>query len=191
MADGTVRCRIAPAPTGYLHVGNARTALYNWLFARHHGGAFVLQIEDTDLARSTEEAIGIVIDSLRWLGLDWDEGPGVGGPFGPYRQTERLDVYRDAVDRFLHDGRAYPCYCTPEELEERRRQALARGDAPGYDGRCRTLTQAQRRAFEAEGRATAIRFRSVVGQGRDRCLATPRAGREREAVTPRCGASGS
>jgi glutamyl-tRNA synthetase len=158
VSDGPVRCRLAPAPTGYLHVGNARTALYNWLFARRQGGAFILRIEDTDQKRSTEEAIGIVIDSLRWLGLDWDEGPEVGGPFGPYRQTERLHVYRDAVDRFLADGGAYPCYCTPEELQERRRAALARGEPPGYDGRCRNLSEDQRRQFEAEGRPKAIRF---------------------------------
>src|SRR5439155_4183338 len=127
VADGTVRCRIAPAPPGYLHVGNARTALYNWLFARHHGGAFVLRIEDTDRKRSTDEAVGIVIDSLRWLGLDWDEGPEVGGRYGPYRQTERLAIYHETVDRFRAEGHSYPCYCTPDELEERRRAALARG----------------------------------------------------------------
>jgi len=153
-----VRCRLAPAPTGYLHVGNARTALYNWLFARHHGGVFVLRIEDTDRKRSTDEAIAIVLDSLRWLGLDWDEGPEVGGPFGPYRQTERLDLYRESADRFVAEGRAYFCYCTPEELEDRRRAALARGETPGYDGRCRKLSEDQRQAFEREGRPKAIRF---------------------------------
>jgi glutamyl-tRNA synthetase len=153
-----VRCRIAPAPTGYLHVGNARTALFNWLFARHHGGTFVLRIEDTDSKRSTEEAIAIVLDSLRWLGLDWDEGPEVEGPFGPYRQTARMDVYRAASDRFLASGRAYYCYCTPEELEDRRRAALKRGETPGYDGRCRNLTDAERAAFESEGRPKAVRF---------------------------------
>jgi glutamyl-tRNA synthetase len=156
--DEPVRCRIAPAPTGYLHVGNARTALYNWLFARHHGGSFVLRIEDTDRKRSTEEAIGIVVDSLRWLGLDWDEGPEVGGPFGPYRQTERLAVYEEATDGFLKQDRAYFCYCTPEELEDRRRAALKRGATPGYDGRCRDLSPQERRAFEAEGRPRAVRF---------------------------------
>lgn len=153
-----MRCRIAPAPTGYLHVGNARTALYSWLFARHHGGAFVLRIEDTDTKRSTDEAIAIVIESLRWLGIDWDEGPEVGGPFGPYRQTERLAVYHEQVDRLVAIGRAYPCYCTPEELEERRNAALARGETPGYDGRCRDLSDAERRAFEEEGRPKAMRF---------------------------------
>ncbi len=153
-----VRCRIAPAPTGYLHVGNARTALYNWLFAHHHGGSFILRIEDTDQKRSTDEAIAIVIDSLRWLGLDWDEGPEVGGEFGPYRQSERLERYEDATQRFLDMDRAYFCYCTPEELEDRRRAALKRGKTPGYDGRCRNLTPAQRGAFEAEGRPRAVRF---------------------------------
>ncbi|HEV8421184.1 MAG TPA: glutamate--tRNA ligase family protein, partial [Actinomycetota bacterium] len=146
----SVRCRIAPAPTGYMHVGNARTALYNWLFARHHGGVFILRVEDTDRKRSTEEAIAIVTDSLRWLDIMWDEGPEVGGEFGPYRQTERLAIYEEATERFLQEDRAYFCYCTPEELEDRRRAALKRGETPGYDGRCRNLTPAERRAFEAE-----------------------------------------
>ncbi|HYT30592.1 MAG TPA: glutamate--tRNA ligase [Actinomycetota bacterium] len=155
---GDVRCRIAPAPTGYLHVGNARAALYNWLFARHHGGTFVLRVEDTDRKRSTEEAIGILIHSLRWLGLDWDEGPEVGGPFGPYRQSERMADFVAVTERFLEEGRAYHCYCTPEELEDRRRAALKRGETPGYDGRCRNLTDVERATFEAEGRPRAVRF---------------------------------
>jgi glutamyl-tRNA synthetase len=155
---GSVRCRIAPAPTGYLHVGNARTALYNWLFARHNGGAFVLRVEDTDRRRSTDEAIDILISSLRWLGLDWDEGPGVGGEYGPYRQSEGLENYRQVAARFVEEGRAYYCYCTPEELEDRRRAAQARRETPGYDGRCRNLTDAERAAFEAEGRPRAVRF---------------------------------
>jgi glutamyl-tRNA synthetase len=153
-----VRCRIAPAPTGYLHVGNARTALFNWLFARHHEGTFVLRIEDTDLKRSTDEAIGIVVGSLGWLGIDWDEGPGVGGPFGPYRQTERMELYHSTAARFIAEDRAYYCYCTPEELEDRRRAALKRGETPGYDGRCRNLSPEERRAFEDEGRPRAVRF---------------------------------
>ncbi|HEX2089837.1 MAG TPA: glutamate--tRNA ligase [Actinomycetota bacterium] len=159
MSDGgPVRCRIAPAPTGYLHVGNARAALFNWLFARHHGGVFVLRVEDTDLKRSTEEAIGIIISSLRWLGLDWDEGPEVGGDFGPYRQTESLESYQQTARRLIDQGKAYVCYDTPQELEERRRAALARGEKPGYDGRCRNLSDDERRRFEAEGRPQAIRF---------------------------------
>jgi glutamyl-tRNA synthetase len=157
-SERPVRCRIAPAPTGYLHVGNARTALYSWLFARHHGGTFILRIEDTDQKRSTDEAIDIVIESLRWLGLDWDEGPGVGGPYGPYRQTERLNQYQEVASKFLADGRAYYCYCTPEELEDRRRAALKRGETPGYDGRCRNLSGEERAAFEAESRPKAVRF---------------------------------
>jgi glutamyl-tRNA synthetase len=155
---GRVRCRIAPAPTGYLHVGNARAALFNWLFARHHDGVFVLRVEDTDLKRSTEEAIGIIISSLRWLGLDWDEGPEVGGDFGPYRQTEALESYQQTARRLIDQGKAYVCYDTPEELEERRRAALALGQKPGYDGRCRNLSEEERRRFEAEGRPQAIRF---------------------------------
>jgi len=153
-----VRVRFAPAPTGYLHVGGARTALYNWLFARHHGGVFILRIEDTDQERSTDESVQGIEDVLRWLGLDWDEGPGVGGPYGPYRQTERLDLYRQMTEELAKRGRAYPCYCTPTELEERRKQALARGEPPGYDGRCRNLSDEERRAFEAEGRPKAWRF---------------------------------
>jgi glutamyl-tRNA synthetase len=154
----TVRVRFAPAPTGFLHVGGARTALYNWLFARHNQGTFILRIEDTDRSRSTDESVQGIVETLRWLGLDWDEGPEVGGSFGPYRQTERMDVYRDAVERLTADGNAYRCYCTPEELEERRKAALARGEPPGYDGRCRNLSEEERRRFEEEGREFAIRF---------------------------------
>ena len=153
-----VRTRFAPAPSGAIHVGNARTALYSWLTARHHGGAFVLRVEDTDASRVTEEAFHLVMDSLRWLGIDWDEGPDVGGPHAPYRQSERLGIYHEHVGRLVEAGHAYRCYCTPEELEERRRAALAAGQAPGYDGRCRRLTEAERAAFEAEGRPSALRF---------------------------------
>jgi glutamyl-tRNA synthetase len=153
-----VRVRFAPAPTGFLHVGGARTALYNWLFARHNRGTFILRIEDTDRSRSTDESVQGIVETLRWMGLDWDEGPEVGGPFGPYRQTERMEVYQDAVDRLMADGNAYRCYCTPQELEERRKAALARGEPPGYDGRCRNLSEEERRRFEEEGREFAIRF---------------------------------
>ena len=145
---GHVRCRFAPAPSGSLHVGNVRSALFSWLWARRHGGAFVLRVEDTDASRVTEEAFRGVLDDLRWLGLDWDEGPEIGGPHGPYRQSERLGVYADAAARLTRDGHAYPCYCTEEELAERREQARLRGEAPGYDGRCRTLTVPDRAAFE-------------------------------------------
>jgi glutamyl-tRNA synthetase len=124
-----IRVRFAPSPTGHLHVGGARTALYNWLFARHHGGTFLLRIEDTDVERSTEESVEAIIESLRWLGLDWDDAP--------YRQATRLSTYREFADRLLKDGKAYRCFCTPQELEERRKAALQAGHSPGYDGRCR------------------------------------------------------
>ncbi len=154
----TVRCRFAPAPSGSIHVGNARTALFSWLYARHHDGAFILRVEDTDASRVTEEGYRGVVEDLRWLELDWDEGPDVGGPHGPYRQSERLDIYREMTERLLDGGHAYRCYCTPEELEERRKTALARGEPPGYDGRCRTRTDEEIAAFQAEGRPFAIRF---------------------------------
>lgn len=153
-----VRCRFAPAPSGAIHVGNARTALYSWLTARHHGGAFVLRVEDTDASRVSEEAFHLVMESLRWLGIEWDEGPDVGGPHAPYRQSERMDIYREHAGRLIEDGRAYRCYCTPEELEQRRQEALARGEPPGYDGRCRSRTREEIAAFEAEGRPSALRF---------------------------------
>jgi glutamyl-tRNA synthetase len=154
----TVRCRFAPAPSGSIHVGNARTALFSWLYARHHDGAFILRVEDTDASRVTEEGYRGVVEDLRWLDLDWDEGPDVGGPLGPYRQSERLDTYREMTERLLDGGHAYRCYCTAEELEERRKTALARGEPPGYDGRCRTRTDEEIAAFQAEGRTFAIRF---------------------------------
>ncbi|HLB61900.1 MAG TPA: glutamate--tRNA ligase [Actinomycetota bacterium] len=154
----SIRCRFAPAPSGSLHVGNVRTGLFSWAYARHHGGAFVLRIEDTDASRVTEEAVHGVVESLMWLGIDWDEGPDVGGPHAPYRQSQRMEVYGEHADRLVSDGAAYRCYCTPEELEERRQAALAHGEPPGYDGRCRRLTDAERRALEEEGRPFALRF---------------------------------
>jgi glutamyl-tRNA synthetase len=153
-----VRVRYAPAPTGFLHVGGARTALYDWLFARHHGGTFVLRIEDTDRKRSTEESVVALQEALRWLGLDWDEGPDVGGPYGPYRQTERLEIYREATERLLGDENAYRCYCSPEELEERRRATLAQGRPWRYDRLCLNRSEEERSALEAEGRPSAVRF---------------------------------
>jgi glutamyl-tRNA synthetase len=147
-----IRCRFAPAPSGSIHVGNARSALFSWAFARHHGGAFVLRVEDTDASRVSEEAFRGVLDSLRWLGLDWDEGPDVGGPHGPYRQSQRLDIYRQQVERLIADGNAYRCFCTAEE------RAALREDARGIDERCRSLTDDGRAALEAEGRSAAIRF---------------------------------
>ena len=154
-----VRVRFAPAPTGSLHVGGARTALFNYLFARRNGGVLVLRSEDTDLTRSSAESERVIQDDLRWLGLSWDEGPDVGGAYGPYRQTERRDRYGLAAARLLEIQSAYPCYCTPEELEAERRAADSRGEAPKYSGRCRELTKAQIDGFQAEGRKPAIRFR--------------------------------
>ena len=137
----SVRVRFAPSPTGHLHVGGARTALFNWLFARHHGGAFLLRIEDTDRDRSTDEAIQQILGALTWLGLDWDqEGPEDDGAYrGYFRQTSRFEIYRAHAERLLAEGRAYRCYCTPEELDARREAAQARGETFRYDGRCRDL----------------------------------------------------
>ena len=159
MRGATVRCRFAPAPSGSLHVGNVRSALFSWLFARHQNGAFVLRVEDTDASRVTEEAVAGVLEDLRWLGIDHDEGPDVGGSHAPYRQSQRLDLYREHADRLLAKGDAYRCYCTSEELEDRRKAAMAAGEAPGYDGHCRDLTAETIAAFDAEGRASVVRFR--------------------------------
>jgi glutamyl-tRNA synthetase len=152
-----VRTRFAPSPTGDLHVGNVRSALYNWVFARHNAGAFVLRIEDTDTARSTEESSRGVVEQLSWLGLDWDEGPGVGGPYAPYVQTGRLELYRGVVAALREAGYAYDSYSTDEEVKARR---AARGDkTQGYDNYDRELTDAQLSAFRAEGRTPVVRFR--------------------------------
>lgn len=160
-----VRVRAAPAPSGSLHVGNVRTFLYNWLHARHTGGKFVLRIEDTDTSRFTEEAYHAVLEDLRWLELDWDEGPEVEGPHAPYRQSQRTDLHKRAAEQLLADGAAYRCYCTKQELDERRQQAMAEKRRPGYDGRCSRLTAGQIEAFEAEGRASVVRVRVPnVGQ---------------------------
>jgi nondiscriminating glutamyl-tRNA synthetase len=157
-----VRVRFAPSPTGHLHVGGARTALFNWLFARKNQGAFILRIEDTDRARSTEESELAVLEDLKWLGLVWDEGPGPGGDYGPYRQSERLHIYREHANRLLASGEAFPCYCTDEELEAKRRRALDDGVDPRYDGTCRELTDAERVEREAEGRRPVVRFKAPV-----------------------------
>ena len=153
----SVRVRAAPAPSGSLHVGNVRTFLFNWLQARHDGGTFVLRIEDTDASRFTEDAYRAVLEDLRWLELDWDEGPEVGGPFGPYRQSERLGRHQEAANKLLEAGAAYRCYCTSEELKARRELALAEGRRPGYDGRCYRLSPDEQAAFEAEGRPSVVR----------------------------------
>ena len=157
LAPEAVRVRFPPSPTGNLHVGNVRSALFNWAFARHYGGTLVLRIEDTDLARNTPEGYASVIDSLAWLGIDYDEGPGVGGDHGPYKQSERFDIYRDIVAKLREAGSAYDCFCTNEEVEARRKAAGSK--IQGYDGFCRDLTDEQRRAFESEGRRSVLRLR--------------------------------
>ncbi|MCD6521211.1 glutamate--tRNA ligase [Candidatus Calescamantes bacterium] len=154
-----VRVRFAPSPTGFLHIGGARTALFNWLFARHEGGKFILRIEDTDITRSDEKLIGKIIESLKWLSIDWDEGPEVGGRYGPYFQSQRFEIYRKYAEKLLKEGKAYLCYCLPEELEARRKEMIKRKEVPRYDGRCRNLTLKQREKFEKEGRKPVIRFR--------------------------------
>jgi glutamyl-tRNA synthetase len=158
-----VRVRFAPSPTGYLHVGGARTAIFNYLFARHHGGTFVLRIEDTDAERSTLESEQSLMEDMRWLAIDWDEGPDVGGPYGPYRQSERHAIYKEVTDRLLAKGVAYPCFCTENELELKREEAVADSRAPQYDGTCRRLTAEQVAQKRAAGIPAAIRFH--VGEG--------------------------
>ena len=153
-----MRLRFAPSPTGYLHVGGARTALFNWLLARHSGGAFILRIEDTDISRSTEEAIEAIIADMGWLGLDWDEGPEVGGDHWPYRQTGRQTLYLDATKRLMDAGKAYRCFCLPEELAERRELALKEGRSPMYDRRCRSIPADEALGMVKEGSPFAIRF---------------------------------
>ncbi|MBI2471200.1 MAG: glutamate--tRNA ligase [Planctomycetes bacterium] len=154
-----IRVRFAPSPTGLLHIGNARMAVFNWLFAKRHKGAFILRIEDTDVARSEKRFMTQLIEDLHWLGLTWQEGPDVGGQHGPYLQSERLHIYNDICQKFLKEGIAYRCYCTPEELEERRQIAKLTGKPPRYDNRCRTLTDTQKNAFETSGLSFTIRFK--------------------------------
>ena len=153
-----VRVRFCPSPTGSPHVGLARTALFNWAFARHHGGTFVFRIEDTDAARDSEESYRQLLDALRWLGLDWDEGVEVGGPHEPYRQSQRLDLYRDVVARLVEGGYAYESFSTPDEIEARHR-AAGRDPKLGYDGYDRHLTEEQKSAFRREGRVPSLRLR--------------------------------
>ncbi len=157
-----VRVRFAPSPTGYPHVGNIRTALFNWLYARHCGGSFIVRIEDTDVARRVEGAVEAILNSLRWLGLDWDEGPEVGGSYGPYFQSERLDLYREAARRLISQGDAYYCYCSPQRLEEMRAEQVSRKQPPGYDRHCRDLTKEERAQKEAEGVVPVVRFKAPL-----------------------------
>ncbi len=160
-----VRVRFAPSPTGYLHVGGARTALFNHLFARHEGGIFVLRIEDTDVERSSAELDEMMIRDLGWLGLDWDEGPDAGGPHGPYRQSERIGIYGEYAARLVADGAAFPCFCTEEELGRKREEAAKAGRPPRYDGSCRDLGREERERLRKEGRPESVRFRVEVEEG--------------------------
>jgi nondiscriminating glutamyl-tRNA synthetase len=153
------RVRFAPSPTGYLHVGGARTALFNWLFARREGGVMVLRIEDTDLERSEARFETQLLEDLKWLGLDWDEGPDVGGPYAPYRQSDRLAIYREHAERLVREGKAYWCFCSQEELERDREQKLANQQPPIYSGKCRALDPAEAQRRRTSGEAAAIRLR--------------------------------
>jgi len=154
-----VRVRFAPSPTGELHIGGARTALFNWLFARHNEGKLILRIEDTDVVRSRENFSKSAMDSLRWLGLDWDEGPGKGGDYGPYFQSQRLSIYQKYAGKLIEEKKAYLCYCTQEELEESNRKMRAKNELPRYDGRCRTLSPTQIGNLEEKGILSSIRFK--------------------------------
>jgi len=157
-----VRTRFAPSPTGYPHVGNIRTALFAWLFTRHNGGSFIIRIEDTDVARKVEGAVEAILSSLRWLGLDWDEGPGVGGQYGPYFQSQRLDKYHEVAQQLISQGDAYYCYCSPQRLEEMRAEQVKRKQPPGYDRYCRGLSQQERAKKEAEGITPVVRFKTPL-----------------------------
>lgn len=152
------RLRFAPSPTGYLHIGGARTALFNWLYARRHQGTFILRMEDTDQARSTPESVQTILDGLRWLGIDWDEGPGVGGDFGPYNQMARLGIYKEYAERLIAEGKAYRCYCTREELDARRAEYEKQKRQYKYEGTCRDRQ-------DAPDRPAVIRFRMPDGEG--------------------------
>ncbi|NQU17184.1 MAG: glutamate--tRNA ligase [Candidatus Saganbacteria bacterium] len=154
----SVRVRFAPSPTGALHLGGARTALFNWVYARIRGGKFILRIEDTDKTRSTKEAVSAIFDGLRWLGLDWDEGPGEDGTYGPYYQTKRLELYKKYAEQLLAEGSAYYCICPPEELEKKRKEAAKNKLPPKYDNSCRKLTPE-----EAKGKNAVVRFKLPEG----------------------------
>ncbi|MBU1026107.1 MAG: glutamate--tRNA ligase [Candidatus Margulisbacteria bacterium] len=153
-----IRVRIAPSPTGSPHVGTAYTALFNYIFAKKHKGEFILRIEDTDRERSTLEANRAILQGLDWLGIDWDEGPNIDGPYGPYYQTERLKIHQDYAQQLLKEGKAYYCFCTPEELEKKRKEAAERKEAPRYDGRCRKLSEAEIKKLEQSGKPKVVRF---------------------------------
>ena len=159
-----VRVRFAPSPTGDLHVGNIRTALFDWAYARHTGGKLIFRIEDTDTERVTDQYIKAAIDTLKWLGLNWDEGPEVGGEYGPYLQSQRLEIYATWAQKFLDQGDAYHCYCSAEELEERRSAQMKSNQAPGYDGKCRDLSAQQVSEYKSLGRKPVVRMRMPDGE---------------------------
>lgn len=154
-----VRVRMAPSPTGFLHIGGARTALFNWLFAKHHEGTFILRIDDTDAARSTDESMREIYSALKWMGLEWDEGGDIGGPYGPYVQSERKSIYEKYITQLLESGNAYRCYCTPDELEAIRKEARAAKSTRSYDGRCRELTQEKIEGYIADSRKPTVRIK--------------------------------
>lgn len=161
--SANVRVRFAPAPTGLLHIGNARTALFNYLFARKEKGTFILRIEDTDAERSTDASIEAILQDLRWLGIIWEEGPDAGGQSGPYRQSQRLSLYRDNAEKLLGEGKVYTCFCSPERLESLRKEQLSRGMMPKYDGRCRNLSEGEISKMESESLRPVLRFRVDKG----------------------------
>jgi nondiscriminating glutamyl-tRNA synthetase len=161
--NSKVRVRFAPAPTGLLHIGNARTALFNFLFARRHQGTFVLRIEDTDIERSTDTSMDRIVEDLQWLGISWEEGPDRGGPLGPYRQSQRISTYREFADRLSQEGKSYKCFCSEERLKKLRKEQLSKGTMPRYDGRCRSLSAGEITRLESSGLRPVIRFH--VGRG--------------------------
>ncbi|MFC2017543.1 glutamate--tRNA ligase, partial [Chloroflexota bacterium] len=163
----SVRVRYAPSPTGYPHVGNIRTALFNWLFARHYGGSFIVRIEDTDVTRKVKGAVEDILNSLRWLRLDWDEGPEVEGKYGSYFQSQRLEIYHEMAQRLISQGDAYYCYCSTQRLAEMRVEQVRRKQPPGYDRYCRNLSPEERSQKEAEGIIPVVRFKTPLdGQTR-------------------------
>ncbi len=158
-----VRVRFAPAPTGLLHIGNARTALFNYIFAKRHGGTFILRIEDTDVERSTEASMDRILEDLQWLGIRWEEGPDKGGSAGPYLQSQRLPLYNDYAEQLFREAKAYKCFCSNERLEALRKEQLSKGVMPRYDGRCRSLSKAEISKLESEGLRPVLRFQ--IGKG--------------------------
>jgi glutamyl-tRNA synthetase len=153
-----VRVRFAPSPTGFIHIGNVRTAVYNYIIAKKYNADFVLRIEDTDMERSMQEYEKMLMEDLKWLGIHWSEGPDIKGDFGPYRQSERFDIYNEYTKKLLQNGSAYHCYCTPEELDETRKSAAAANMPIVYSGKCKNLSPEDKKRYEAEGRKPSVRF---------------------------------